>query len=99
MFSMPVGAQTSPGKPAAHSAAAPRPLHIELDAIPALSFPPTTSDITQGNNTFGPFTNGDGKTYTVEGYTAGPGYDLASGLGTFNGAALVRALAERARGE
>src|SRR5438128_2062459 len=43
MFSMPVGAQTSPGKPAAHSAAAPRPLHIELDAIPALSFPPTTS--------------------------------------------------------
>ena len=56
-------------------------------------------DITQGNNTFGPFSNGDGKTYTVQGYTAGPGYDLASGLGTFNGAALVRALAERARGE
>ena len=56
-------------------------------------------DITQGNNTFGPFTNGDGKTYTVQGYTAGPGYDLATGLGTFNGAALVRALAERARAE
>jgi subtilase family serine protease len=54
-------------------------------------------DITQGNNTFGPFTNSDGNTYTVEGYDAGPGYDLASGLGTFNAAVLVRALAERAR--
>ena len=36
-------------------------------------------DVTQGNNTFGPFTNSDGNTYTVEGYSAGPGYDLASG--------------------
>jgi subtilase family serine protease len=54
-------------------------------------------DITQGNNSLGPFTNSDGNTYTVQGYAAGPGYDLASGLGTFNAAKLVRALAERAR--
>jgi subtilase family serine protease len=54
-------------------------------------------DITQGNNTFGPFTNSDGNTYTVEGYDAGPGYDLASGLGTFDANVFVRALAERAR--
>ena len=50
-------------------------------------------DITQGNNTFGPFTNSDGITYTVQGYSAAPGYDLASGLGTIDGARLVRALA------
>ena len=52
-------------------------------------------DITTGNNTFGPFTNSDGITYTVQGYSAGPGYDLASGLGTIDGARLVRALAEQ----
>jgi subtilase family serine protease len=40
-------------------------------------------DITTGNNSF----NG------VTGYTAGPGYDLASGLGTVNGAEFVRMLA------
>jgi subtilase family serine protease len=50
-------------------------------------------DVTQGNNSFGPFTNSDGITYTVEGYSAGPGYDLASGLGTFDANAFVRALA------
>jgi subtilase family serine protease len=54
-------------------------------------------DITQGNNSFGPFMNSDGKTYTVDGYAAGPGYDLASGLGTFDADVFVRALAERAR--
>jgi subtilase family serine protease len=53
-------------------------------------------DITQGNNTFGPFTNSDGNTYTVQGYAAGPGYDLASGLGTLNAAVFVRALAGKA---
>jgi subtilase family serine protease len=51
-------------------------------------------DITQGNNTFGPFTNSDGNTYTVIGYDAAPGYDLASGLGTLDAAKLVRALVE-----
>jgi subtilase family serine protease len=54
-------------------------------------------DITQGNNTFGPFQNTDGITYTVQGYSAGPGYDLATGLGTIDGAKLVRALADEAR--
>jgi subtilase family serine protease len=52
-------------------------------------------DVTQGNNTFGPFTNSDGKTYTVQGYSAAPGYDLASGLGTFDANAFVRALARK----
>lgn len=50
-------------------------------------------DVTQGNNNFGPFTNSDGQTATVIGFNAGPGYDLASGLGTIDAAAFVRALA------
>jgi subtilase family serine protease len=50
-------------------------------------------DITQGNNTV-TFTNSDGKTYTVVGYDAGPGYDLASGLGTVDAARIVRALVD-----
>ena len=51
-------------------------------------------DVTQGNNTFGPFKNSDGKTYTVKGYNSGPGYDLASGLGTVDAGKLVPALAD-----
>jgi subtilase family serine protease len=51
-------------------------------------------DVTVGNNTFGPFTNSDGNTYTVIGYDAGPGYDLASGLGTLDATKIVHALAE-----
>ncbi|HEX2645967.1 MAG TPA: hypothetical protein VHO95_01955, partial [Candidatus Dormibacteraeota bacterium] len=55
-------------------------------------------DVTQGNNTFGPFTNSNGVTYTVVGFNAGPGYDLASGLGTVDGAKLVMALAQNSQG-
>jgi subtilase family serine protease len=50
-------------------------------------------DVTQGNNTFGPFTNGDGTTHTVVGFNAGQGYDLASGNGTIDAARFVPALA------
>lgn len=50
-------------------------------------------DVTSGNNTFGPFTNSDGNTYTVVGFNAGTGYDLASGVGTIDAAKFVRALA------
>jgi subtilase family serine protease len=50
-------------------------------------------DVTQGNNTFGPFTNSDGTTHTVQGFTATPGYDLASGNGTIDAARFVPALA------
>lgn len=50
-------------------------------------------DVTQGNNTFGPFTNSDGNTYAVQGFSAAPGYDLASGLGTVDAALFVPALA------
>ena len=52
-------------------------------------------DVTMGNNTFGPFTNSDGNTYTVVGYQAVRGYDLASGLGTVDAPRFVRALARQ----
>lgn len=54
---------------------------------------PDFVDITVGNNSFGPFTNSAGDTFTVTGYSAGPGYDLASGLGTIDAARFVPALA------
>jgi subtilase family serine protease len=48
-------------------------------------------DITKGNNSV-TFPQG-GKTITVNGFNAVPGYDLASGLGTPDGARLVSELA------
>jgi subtilase family serine protease len=50
------------------------------------------TDITSGNNTV-TFTNSNGVTYTVPGFNAVPGYDLASGLGTAYAPALVFQLA------
>jgi subtilase family serine protease len=50
------------------------------------------TDITLGNNDPGTFTNpgpDDPGTFTVDGYDAVPGYDLASGLGTPDGAATI----------
>jgi subtilase family serine protease len=52
---------------------------------------PGIVDITSGNNTVTFVQNGN--TYTVPGFAAVPGYDLASGLGTVDGAKLVAELA------
>jgi subtilase family serine protease len=57
---------------------------------------PGLVDITQGNNTVG-FTQ-NGTLYTVQGYSAGRGYDLASGVGTVNAALFVPELAWAAGG-
>ena len=48
-------------------------------------------DVTRGNNTV--TFEQDGATYTVPGYSAKRGYDLASGLGTVNAAWLTYELA------
>ena len=48
-------------------------------------------DVTSGNNTVS-FTQG-GTKHTVLGFSAGPGYDLASGLGTVNATLFVPELA------
>jgi len=50
------------------------------------------TDITSGNNT-ATFTNSDSNTYTVTGFNAVPGFDLASGLGSPDGVAFVQAYA------
>ena len=50
--------------------------------------------VTSGNNTV-TFTQ-DGRHYTIAGYQAGPGYNLASGLGTVNAAEFVPTLAHYA---
>jgi len=55
---------------------------------------PGIVDITQGNNTVS-FTQ-NGSLYTVPGYSASPGYDLASGVGTINAALFVPELARAA---
>src|SRR3984957_3260815 len=51
-------------------------------------------DVTKGNNTVS-FPQG-GKVHTVTGFSARPGYDLASGVGTVNAALFVPKLAQRA---
>ena len=55
------------------------------------------TDITRGTNTV-MFTNPSGGTYTVSGWAAGPGYDLASGLGEPNGALPAQLAAAVERG-
>jgi len=57
---------------------------------------PGIVDITQGNNTVTFIQNNI--SYTVQGYSARPGYDLASGVGTVNAALFVPELARAAGG-
>jgi subtilase family serine protease len=63
------------------------PALYQLSAVGA----PGIVDITSGNNTVS-FTQG-GVLHTVKGFAAGPGYDLASGVGTVDAAAFVPELA------
>jgi subtilase family serine protease len=65
-------------------------LNPQLYALSA-SKAPGIVDITTGNNTVTFSQNA--KTYTVRGFEAVPGYDLASGVGTVDGAQLVAELA------
>ena len=57
---------------------------------------PGLVDVTSGNNTVSVTQNN--QQVTVQGFTAGPGYDLASGLGTVNAAFFVPELAALAGG-
>ena len=50
-------------------------------------------DVTHGNNSF-TFYNASDHLVTVDGFSAGPGYDLASGLGTIWAPDLVDSLAD-----
>jgi subtilase family serine protease len=55
---------------------------------------PGLVDVTKGNNTVA-FTQ-NGTLFTVKGFSAGPDYDLASGVGTINAALFVPELARAA---
>jgi subtilase family serine protease len=57
---------------------------------------PGLVDVTTGNNTVSFIQNN--QLYTVRGYNAGPGYDLASGTGTVNAALFVPELVQAAGG-
>jgi subtilase family serine protease len=57
----------------------------------ACSGAPGIQNVTVGNNAVTFFQQG--QTYTVPGYLARQGYDLATGLGTVDGAQLVSELA------
>jgi subtilase family serine protease len=57
---------------------------------------PGLVEVTQGNNTVTFIQNNI--TYTVQGYGAGPGYNLATGIGTVNAALFVPELAHAAGG-
>ena len=82
-----------------------RPLGLLNDALYSLGNPKSGGwqdrrdgvvDVTQGDNDIGPFTNSDGNTYHVPGFSASRGYDLASGLGTVDAARFVPALVAKA---
>jgi subtilase family serine protease len=69
------------------------PINPALYAM-AAQHRPGLVDVTSGGNTVS-FTQG-GRSHTVHGFTAGPGYDLASGVGTVNAADFVPELASLA---
>jgi subtilase family serine protease len=73
-----------------------RSLGLINPALYALSaqHAPGVVDITQGNNTVA-FTQNN-TSYTVQGFNARPGYDLASGVGTIDAARFVPELARAA---
>jgi subtilase family serine protease len=73
-----------------HSLGLINPALYELSARQA----PGLVDVTTGNNTVA-FTQ-NGTLFTVNGFDAGPGYDLASGVGTINAALFVPELARAA---
>lgn len=62
---------------------------LEADKAPGIV------DVTQGNNTVS-FLQ-DSRTITVNGYSAKPGYDLVTGVGTIAAALFVPELAAQSR--
>ncbi len=76
---------------AAHPLGLINPYLYELSAARAKGI----VDVTKGNNTVS-FTQNN-HLYTVKGFSAAPGYDLASGVGTVNAASFVPELAHLGR--
>lgn len=59
----------------------------------ATAHAPGIVDVTSGNNTVAFRQGSTGKLTTVQGYTAGKGYNLVTGVGTINGPPFVYELA------
>jgi subtilase family serine protease len=70
------------------------PINPALYQMSAMGKAAGIVDVTKGNNTVS-FPQG-GKVHTVTGFSARPGYDLASGVGTVNAALFVPELAHLA---
>jgi subtilase family serine protease len=66
-------------------------LNPQLYALSAADKKAALPDITAGDNTV-TFTGADNKSHTVKGYSAVPGYDMASGLGSIWAPAFVAAM-------
>lgn len=66
-------------------------LNPKLYALSAATKKTALPDVTAGNNTV-TFLGADNKEHTVTGFSAVPGYDMASGLGTIYAPAFVAAL-------
>jgi subtilase family serine protease len=69
-------------------------LNPRLYALGALGAGAGIVDVTRGDNTFTLLEHGK-PVFTVPGYAAGPGYDMASGLGTVDALRFTHALANR----
>ena len=67
-------------------------LNPRLYALGALGDRAGIVDVTRGDNTFTRVAHGE-PVFTVPGYAAGPGYDMASGLGTIDAQRFTHALA------
>jgi subtilase family serine protease len=67
-------------------------LNPRLYALAALGDSAGIVDVTRGDNTF-TLVQGGKPLFTVPGYAAGPGYDMASGLGTIDAPRFTHALA------
>jgi subtilase family serine protease len=70
-------------------------INPRMYALSDLRLPAGIVDVTAGNNTFTLHDADLNPLFTVPGFTAGPGYDMASGLGTVDAARFAHALAGR----
>jgi subtilase family serine protease len=70
-------------------------LNLRMYALADLRLPAGIVDVTSGNNSFTAHDDDGNALFTVPGFTAGRGYDMASGLGTVDAARFAHAIAGR----
>ena len=70
-------------------------LNPRVYALSDLRLPTGIVDVTSGDNTFTLHDDAGNTVFTVPGFSAGRGYDMASGLGTVDAARFAHAIAGR----